>query len=43
MKACRHGRKLCVWCLVQSIAFPIEHTIWQKVWPLMLVTKALGL
>lgn len=42
-RCAKHGRRLCVWCVVQSAAFPLEHLAWERLWPLTLVTKVLGL
>lgn len=44
MRHCaNHGRRLCVWCLVQTLAFPVEHLAWEKAPMLSSVTHLLGL
>jgi hypothetical protein len=31
MKSCRnHGRRACLWCAGTTLAFPLEHAIWEK-------------
>lgn len=42
---CRHGRarRLCVWCVLQSLAFPVEHFVWEKAPGLRAITVLLGL
>ena len=42
-KCANHGRRVCVWCIVQSIAFPVEHLMWEKAPILSALTHALGL
>lgn len=29
---CRHSApgKVCAWCFLQSIAFPVEHFVWER-------------
>lgn len=38
-----HGRRVCVWCFMQTIAFPIEHLAWEKAPILSQITHVLGL
>jgi hypothetical protein len=26
-----HGRRVCAWCAGTTLAFPIEHAIWERV------------
>lgn len=29
MKRCKcHGKRFCVWAIVQTLAFPLEHKVW---------------
>ena len=31
LRKCRkHGHTLCVACVLQTIAFPVEHLVWMK-------------
>lgn len=38
----KHGvhkcRRVCVWCVMQSLAFPIEHVIWERLPGLSFIT-----
>ncbi len=44
MRRCAtHGRRVCWWCMLQTLAFPVEHLAWEKLPVLRLVTHALGL
>jgi hypothetical protein len=36
-------RRICVWCIANSVAFPLEHAIWEKVPVLNLVPQLLGI
>lgn len=36
-------RRLCVWCLLQTVGFPIEHLMWEKAPLLSSLTHVLGL
>ena len=36
-------RRFCAWCFVQSLAFPIEHFVWEKLPGFVFITHALGL
>lgn len=43
MHRCVHGgRRVCVWCFMQSLAFPIEHVMWERLPLLRSVTAWLG-
>lgn len=39
----KHGRAVCVWCIAQSMAFPVEHFLWERAPLLSTITRALGL
>lgn len=44
MKPCHaHGRRLCKWCIVTTLSFPVEHAIWEKLPLFRTVTAILGL
>lgn len=44
LRKCKtHGHKICLWCALQSVAFPIEHFIWEKLPLFRNVTALLGL
>ena len=36
-------RRTCMWCLLQTVGFPFEHFIWERLPGFALVTHALGL
>lgn len=43
MKRCaKHGHRLCVWCFVQTAAFPLEHFVWVKLPLFKAVTAWMG-
>lgn len=43
MKRCAcHGRRFCVWALLSTATFPLEHVLWER-GPLAAVTHLLGL
>lgn len=25
-----HGKRICIFCVVQSLAFPVEHLAWER-------------
>jgi hypothetical protein len=39
----KHGRRVCVWCVVTTLSFPVEHAVWEKMPLFRTVTVALGL
>ena len=43
IRRCTHGsRRICAWCFMQSLAFPIEHVLWERAPILSAITRALG-
>lgn len=38
-----HSRRLCVWCFVTTVSFPVEHVMWERLPLLRSVTRMLGL
>lgn len=38
-----HGRRACIFCFVQTITFPLEHVVWEKLPGFATITHALGL
>jgi len=42
-KCHKHGRKICTWCILTTISFPLEHFAWEKLPLLRNVTVLLGL
>ena len=44
---CYHGSKNLLgkpsFWIGTTLSFPLEHFLWEKVWPFTLLTKALGL
>jgi hypothetical protein len=41
---CKHqGRRLCIWCIVTTASFPIEHFVWEKLPLFRQATVILGL
>jgi hypothetical protein len=44
MKRCHnHGRRFCLWCIGATLAFPIEHFIWERLPVFRAVSHAMGL
>lgn len=41
MRRCaHHGRRVCVWCIAQTAAFPLEHLAWERLPLLSWVTRS---
>lgn len=38
-----HGKRVCIWCLVTTLSFPVEHFMWEKAPLLKTITAMLGL
>lgn len=38
-----HSKRLCIPCAWVTLSFPIEHMLWERLWPLRLLTPILGL
>lgn len=38
-----HTRRICFWCITQTLGFPLEHLAWEKLPVLSSVTHLLGL
>ena len=43
VRCVKHGRRVCVWCLMTTFSFPVEHLIWERAPVFAALTKALGL
>jgi len=44
MKTCtKHGRRACVWCVLTTLSFPVEHLAWERLPILSGLTAWLGL
>lgn len=44
LRKCKcHGRSACVWCILQTVGFPIEHLAWERLPVLSSITHVLGL
>lgn len=39
----KHGNRVCLWCIANTVGFPIEHFVWEKAPVFSSVTKLLGL
>lgn len=38
-----HTKRLCLWCLAQTMGFPIEHFMWERLPVLSAISRGLGL
>lgn len=44
MYKCRvHGKRACIWCVLTTFSFPLEHFVWERIIPFVFITRALGL
>lgn len=43
LRCAKHGHRVCVWCVLNTVGFPMEHLLWEKAPGFVSITHLLGL